>query len=82
MPQAFDDQHQIADLTLGELRGLVSLLERARTILGNMAEENENAFLGRRWPINHEPLRADAKGLLPELDKALNIFSAHTALKA
>ena len=47
-----------------------SALSRARTVLGNMAEENEGAIF-RRWPINHEPLRADAKNLLPVIDAAL-----------
>lgn len=65
-----DDPHEIADLTLGELARLVGVLERARTILGNMAQENEGAIFNR-WPISHEPLRADAKGLLPEIDDVL-----------
>jgi hypothetical protein len=33
MPLAYDDQHEIADVTLGELRTLSSALERARTVL-------------------------------------------------
>jgi len=49
---------------------LIQLLMRCRTVLGNMAEENEGAIFNR-WPINHEPLRADAKGLVPLLDEAL-----------
>jgi hypothetical protein len=53
---------------------LVLLLRRCRTVLGNMAEEREgfwNAVTGRRWPINHEPLRADAKNLVPLIDDVL-----------
>lgn len=52
---------------------LRALLERARTILGNMALENDPriAFKFQRWPISHEPLRADARALLPEIDAAL-----------
>jgi hypothetical protein len=72
MPLAYDDQHEIADVTLGELRTLSSALERARTVLGNMALENEGAIFNR-WPINHEPLRADAKGLLPMIDEAIRL---------
>ncbi len=75
MPLAYDNRHEIADLTMGELAQLVGALERARTILGNMAKENTGqfAFL-RRWPINHEPLRADAKAFLPVLDNLLGDF--------
>lgn len=49
-------------------------LERCRTILENMAKENEGIvrWLGNRWPIHHEPLRVDAKALLPIIDEALN----------
>ncbi len=54
------------------LRGL---LERCRCVLNSMACENEDseslAFWRSRWAINHEPLRADAKNLLPEIDAAL-----------
>jgi hypothetical protein len=49
-------------------------LERCRTVLGNMAQEREGfwaGLFGRRWPINHEPLRADARNLLPILDEIL-----------
>jgi hypothetical protein len=52
------------------------LLERAEIILGNMAMENSNKFFGRRWPIHHEPLRADAKSLLPEIAAALRALAA------
>ena len=74
MTEAYDDQHQIADVTMGELRGIVSVLERCRTILGNMALENPRGVFVRRWPINHEPLRADANNLLPDIDGVLKIF--------
>lgn len=47
---------------------ILGLLARAQTILANMALENEGAIFNR-WPINHEPLRADAKNLLPEIMK-------------
>lgn len=58
---------------------LVRMLHRCRTVLGNMAEEREgywNELTGRRWPISHEPLRADAKNLLPMIDdliEAVNV---------
>jgi hypothetical protein len=45
-------------------------LLRARTILANMALENEGAIFNR-WPINHEPLRNDARNLLPVIDAAI-----------
>ena len=49
---------------------LESVLRRCRTVLGNMALENETAIFNR-WPINHEPLRNDARRLLPVIDAAL-----------
>jgi hypothetical protein len=49
---------------------LEAALRRCQTVLGNMAEENEGAIFNR-WPINHEPLRNDARNLLPEIDAAL-----------
>ena len=49
---------------------LRAALGRARTVLGNMALENEGAIFNR-WPIQHEPLRADARNLLPVIDAAL-----------
>lgn len=49
---------------------LRSALARARCVLNNMAWENEGAWFFR-WPINHEPLRADAKSLLPVIDEIL-----------
>jgi len=48
----------------------IGALTRARTVLGNMALEREGAIF-RRWPISHEPLRADARGLLPVIDEVL-----------
>ena len=56
------------------IRDLISALKRCRVVLGNMAEENPglwNELTGRRWPINHEPLRADAKNLVPLIDDLL-----------
>lgn len=53
-----------------EIARLRNVLERAQTILGNMADENEGAIFNR-WPISHEPLRADARALLPEIAAAL-----------
>lgn len=47
----------------------VALL-RARTVLGNMAMERPDATFFR-WIVPHEPLRADAKELLPVIDTAL-----------
>lgn len=48
------------------------VLERCEVILSNMALENPHTFLGlHRWPIHHEPLRNDAKGVLPVIADAL-----------
>ena len=69
----YDDRQQIADITLGELRAVASALERARTVLGNMARENDHGVFVRRWPINHEPLRANARDLLPTIDEAIRV---------
>lgn len=52
----------------------VALLKRCRTVLGNMAMERTGfwaALFGRRWPINHEPLRSDARHLLPLIDELI-----------
>lgn len=52
-------------------------LERAETILANMALENETTgILGwislfSRWAISDEPLRVDAAAALPEIRRAL-----------
>jgi hypothetical protein len=59
------------DTTTARLERAEAALIRARTILGNMAQENQDAVL-KRWPIHHEPLRADARALLPEIDAALS----------
>ncbi len=55
-----------------DVEKLYNALMRARTVLGNMAAENEGAIFFR-WPISHEPLRSDAKNLLPVIDEALGI---------
>jgi len=54
-----------------EIEHLRNVLERARTILANMAKENPPriAFGWQRWPFSHELLRADARYLLPDIDK-------------
>lgn len=55
-----------------EVTRLKQLLERCYVVLGNLAMERENpAVWQSRWPISHEPLRADAKALLPLLDAAV-----------
>lgn len=36
-----------------------------------MAQENEGAIFNR-WPIHHEPLRADAKNVVPVIDAFLS----------
>lgn len=61
---------RIIDDQADQIERLRNVLERARTVLGNMALENEGAIF-RRWPINHEPLRSDAKNLLPVIDEAM-----------
>jgi hypothetical protein len=48
---------------------LRAALSRARTILENMAAERVNPW--RRWVVHHEPLRADAKALLPIINAIL-----------
>jgi len=60
---------------VGEPARLRTTLERCRTVLGNMAAENEGAIFNR-WPIHHEPLRSDACGLLPVIDEALAMLAA------
>lgn len=52
-----------------EIERLLGLLTRCETILGNMALENEGAIFNR-WPISHEPLRSDARNLLPLIKQA------------
>jgi hypothetical protein len=46
------------------------VLGRCHTVLFNMAKENEGAIFNR-WPIHHEPLRSDARNLLPLIDEVL-----------
>ena len=67
-----DDMVEAADeieRQAAELRSLRAVLRCAETILSNMAEENNSMF--NRWPIHHEPLRADARNLLPQIRAAL-----------
>jgi hypothetical protein len=69
-------QHRRAGKAKAEIVRLRVILERARTILGNMALEHPpdngwSFYIRSRWPISHEPLRADAKGLLPVINEAL-----------
>lgn len=56
-----------------EANKLANVLIRCQTVLGNMALENETglASIFDRWPISHEPLRADARGLVPVIADAL-----------
>jgi len=48
-------------------------LGRTRNVLGNMAAEHETGWrsIFARWPIHHEPLRSDARHLLPVINAAL-----------
>ena len=48
-------------------------LDRAHTILSNMAAEHTTGWRGifARWPIHHEPLRNDAQRALPQIRAAL-----------
>ncbi|WP_437870913.1 hypothetical protein ACSD7O_14315 [Methylorubrum extorquens] len=48
-------------------------LGRTRNVLNNMAMEHATGWrsIFARWPIHHEPLRSDARGLLPVIDAAL-----------
>lgn len=49
-------------------------LERAQVILCNMAAERPGfwaSLFGRRWPVNHEPLRGDARNALPAINDAI-----------
>jgi hypothetical protein len=52
---------------------LLNLIERCRIVLGNMALENDGAkrFFSR-WQISDEPLRNDAKNLLPLIDAEIS----------
>lgn len=64
---------QETDLLSEVAEPLARTLIRCQTILYNMALENERAIFFR-WPINHEPLRADAKNLLPVISAALSAY--------
>lgn len=50
---------------------LTHVLQRCQMLASNMAMENEGAIFNR-WPIHHEPLRSDAKHLLPLINAALD----------
>lgn len=52
---------------------LRAALGRARDILGNMALEHETGWRSvfARWPIHHEPLRSDARAVLPIINAVL-----------
>lgn len=75
----FEDNDHLLNagwLTPDDADVLYAMLERCRTVLGNMAEERPgvlNALLGLRWPMNHEPLRADARNLLTMIDELLPV---------
>ena len=57
--------------TADRIEALEAALQRCQIVLGNMALENEGAVFNR-WPINHEPLRNDARNLLPVIKAALD----------
>lgn len=61
---------------LEEIEDLKSVLRRCRTVLGNMAAESNPPpgwlSIRSRWAISDEPLRHDAKNLLPVIDDALS----------
>ena len=69
---------RLLNIAATERDRLHSVLERARCILNNMAWENAGAIFNR-WPIGHEPLRNDARNLLPEVDAALRDALEQTA---
>jgi hypothetical protein len=55
-------------------RLLKGTLARAATVLSNMAAENDRPwwnFWTPRWPISHEPLRGDARNVLPLIAELL-----------
>jgi hypothetical protein len=58
-----------------ERDALIHVLRRCQMVLSNMALENEGALF-KRWPIHHEPLRSDAKHLLPLVEATLDAFPA------
>ena len=61
---------------VSEAEHLAHILMRCRTVLGNMALKNETGLssIFNRWPISHEPLRSDAKNLVPLIDEALSAY--------
>ena len=63
----WEHQNGLLEADIARLR---ALLARCQVVLSNMAMENEGAIFNR-WPISHEPLRADAKSILPDVDAAL-----------
>lgn len=66
-------QHEVPPIQIeaaAHIEQLEATLRRCRSVLGNMAMENEGAIFNR-WPISHEPLRSDARGLLPVIDATL-----------
>lgn len=64
------------DLLLDLAEPLASVLMRCQTVLHNMALENEPGLARtfNRWLISHEPLRSDAKNLLPVISEALSTY--------
>lgn len=73
MALAADAAFDRAKSVVAENWRLRSALERARNVLGNMAMEHETGWrsIFARWPIHHEPLRSDARHLLPVIDDVL-----------
>lgn len=73
----FEDHDHLLDagwLTPDDASARDQLLRRCRTVLANMALERPGfwaSLLGRRWPINHEPLRGDARNLVPLIDELI-----------
>ena len=59
---------------MSDARELRAMLERCHRILRNMAREHTTGWRSvfARWPISHEPLRADARNLLPEIERVLD----------
>lgn len=54
------------------LDALKAALTRTHVVLANMAAEIQpHRPWHSRWPIHHEPLRADARRMLPIVDAAL-----------
>lgn len=66
----YEDMKIRAERAESALADKARILERCRFVLGNMAQENVGAIFNR-WPISHEPLRNDARGLLPDIDAVL-----------